>query len=421
MTTSADAIVVGAGLAGISCARRLAEHGLTSLVLEASDGIGGRVRTDELGGFRLDRGFQVLLTAYPEARAILDYGALDLGRFYPGALVRSGGRFHRVADPWRRPLDGISGALSPIGSLADKLRVARLRHRACSGDLEGLFRRPETTTERALQDLHFSPVMVERFFRPFLGGVMLDRRLRPSSRMLEFVLRMFAEGDAALPAAGMGAIPDQLARALPSGSIRLRTPIASVGAGHCVSYSGETFAARSVVVATEGPVAARLVGAVRSPGSRPVTCVYFAAEVPPVSEPILVLDGDGDGPVNNLCVPSAVSPAYAPAGAALVSATVLDDDGADDEALVAAVRRQLGGWFGSAVASWRHLRTYRIPHALPDHDAPSLASAEQATRVRPGLYVCGDHRATASIQGAMVSGRHAADAVAGELREARAA
>ena len=130
MTTSADAIVVGAGLAGLSCARRLAEHGLTSLVLEASDGIGGRVRTDEIGGFRLDRGFQVLLTAYPEARAILDYRALDLGRFYPGALVRSGGRFHRVADPWRRPLDGIAGALSPIGSLADKLRVARLRHRA---------------------------------------------------------------------------------------------------------------------------------------------------------------------------------------------------------------------------------------------------------------------------------------------------
>ena len=421
MTRTADVLVVGAGLAGLCCARRLAERGLSTIVLEASDGVGGRVRSDEVAGFRLDRGFQVLLTAYPEARAVLDYAALDLHAFYPGALVRFGGRFHRVADPWRNPLDAVAGSLSPIGSVADKLRVARLRHRACAGALADLFARPETTGEHLLRDLGFTDAMIDRFFRPFLGGVTLDRTLGASSRMLEFVFRMFARGDAALPAGGMGAIPAQIAAALPADTVRLATPVAAIDAGRCILRSGDVLEGRAVVVATEGPEAARLLDLPPPSRSRAVTCLYYAAERAPIAAPILILDGDGRGPVNNLCLPSAVAPGYAPPGMTLVSATVLGHHANDDDELDAAVRTQMTEWFGASVRHWRHLRTYRIDHALPGPDTPTRDVPDRSMRLRRGLYVCGDHRVNASIQGAMRSGRHAADALADELAEARAA
>jgi len=421
MTRAADVIVVGAGLAGLCCARRLGQRGFSAVVLEASDGIGGRVRTDQVMGFRLDRGFQVLLTAYPEARAVLDYAALRLHAFYPGALVRFGGRFHRVADPWRNPLDGVAGALSPIGSLADKLRVARLRQRVCAGSLEDLFARPETTGDRLLRESGFTDAMIDRFFRPFLGGVTLDRSLGASSRMLEFVLRMFARGDAALPADGMGAIPAQIAASLPAGSVRLAAPVAAIEAGRCILRSGEVIEGRAVVVAAEGPESARLLDLPAPSRGRAVTCLYYAAERAPIAEPILILDGDGRGPVNNLCVPSAVAPGYAPPGEALVSATVLGNPTDDDEDLDVAVRLQMTEWFGAGVRNWRRLRTYRIDHALPGTDTPTRDAPDRSIRLRPGLYVCGDHRSSASIHGAMISGRHAADALADELAQVRAA
>ena len=272
-------------------------------VLEASDGVGGRVRTDLVDGFRLDRGFQVLLTAYPETRRVLDYPALDLRPFLPGALVRRAGRFHELSDPWRRPERAWRSLTAGVGSLADRMRMARFRGRVRRGSLEDLFRRPESSAAERLHAEGFSAEMIDAFFRPFFGGILLDRSLSASSRMLEFVFRMMAEGDVAVPAAGMGAIPEQMARRLPEGTVRLRARVAAASPREVRLDSGETIAADAVVVATEGPEAARLAG-LPAPGSRPVTCLYFAAERAPIAEPILVLDGDGTGPVNNLCFPT---------------------------------------------------------------------------------------------------------------------
>src|SRR5215210_6304108 len=195
--TTAPVIVVGAGLAGLACARELVRAGRSVEILEASDGIGGRVRTDTVDGFLLDRGFQVLLTAYPEARGQLNYAALGLRLFYPGALIRYHGRFYRLADPFRRPADALGSLFNPIGSPADKLRILALRRRAAAGSIDRLFERPETSTMQALTRLDFSNAIIERFFQPFLGGIFLGRELSTTSRMLEFVIRMFAEGNAA--------------------------------------------------------------------------------------------------------------------------------------------------------------------------------------------------------------------------------
>ena len=414
-----DVLIIGAGLAGLSCARRLEESSVSFLILEASDGIGGRVRTDSVEGFLLDRGFQVLQTAYPEAQERLDYTALQLAPLYPGALVRFNGRFHRVADPFRRPKDLLGTVFSPIGTFADKLRVARLRKRVCAGSISDLFQRPESTTIEALRGEGFTDSMVERFFRPFLSGVFLDGDLKASSRTFEFVFRMFALGDTALPVSGMGAISRQLASKLAEETVRLGTYVESVRAKKVVLSSRQELLSRVVVVATEGPEAARLLNGNEKIVSRSTACLYFRAKQPPVAEPVLVLNGEGVGPVTSLCVPSQVAPSYAPSGESLISVTVIGNPEQDDEELEGGVRVQMKDWFGSMIDHWRHLRTYRIQHALPLQAPPVVDPTRQPVRIRSGVYVCGEYRNAPSIQWAMVSGRRAAEAIIEDLGAVR--
>ncbi len=408
--TGPDVIVVGAGLAGLTCARVLQQAKAKVRVLEASDGVGGRVRTDLVEGFLLDRGFQVFLTAYPEPQRWLDYGALDFQRFFPGALVWREGRLHKVADPLRRPLQAAAHAFNKVGSFADKLHVLDLRQQSLAGSVEDVFHRGQRTSRVYLRDVGFSEEMVEAFFRPFFGGVFLEKELSTSSRMLEFVFRMFATGATAVPARGMGALAEQLAAKFPFGVVKLNTPVEEVW-GHRVRLaSGTVLEADAVVVATDAPAAEELLLGMPPRRMNAVTCLYFAAPEPPVRGPYLVLNGEGRGPVNNLAVMSEVAPSYAPEGQALVSVSVLET-AEDSEALEARVREQLTEWFGGGVAKWRHLRTYAIPHALPAQSPELLEEPHRRVRMSPGLYACGDYRENGSIDGAMVSGRRAAEAL----------
>jgi phytoene dehydrogenase-like protein len=407
-----DVLVVGAGLAGLACARHLCRHDLTVRVLEASDRVGGRVRTETADGFRLDRGFQVLLTAYPQTQLELDYQALDLHSFYDGALVRYDGRFHRIGDPFRHPLDAPRTLFSPIGSPADKLRVARLRRHLTRESISTIMQRKERTALAVLEDRWgFSSSMIDRFFRPFFGGVFFDRALEASSRMFEFLFKMFAEGRTVLPAGGIDRIPRQMARRLPDDTVQLNTPVEAVNGQTVTLGGGATLEAPSVVVATEAPAADRLVGDVTPVEGRSTVCVYYAAPASPLDEPILVLDGDSVGPINNVVVPSDVAPGYAPDDRALVGAVVVGDPPESDATLERAVREQLIDWFGLEAGGWDHLRTLRIPYALPNQSPPFLQNPERDVRRRPGLYVCGDHRRTGSLNGAIAAGRAAARAV----------
>ena len=405
-----DVIVVGAGLAGLTCARTLLQAKAKVRVLEASDGVGGRARTDVVDGFLLDRGFQVFLTAYPEPQRWLDYQALDFQRFFPGALVWRGGKPHLVADPLRRPVQAVTHAFNPVGSFTDKLHVLDLRQQSLAGAVEDVFHRRQRPALKYLRDVGFSEAMVEAFFRPFFGGIFLEKELRTSSRMLEFVFRMFATGATAVPARGMGALSAQLAAKLPSGALRMNTPVEEVW-GHRVRLaSGETLESNAVVVATDAPAAEELLPGMPPRRMNAVTCLYFAAPEPPVRGPYLVLNGEGTGPVNNLAVMSEVAPSYAPAGQALISVSVVET--AEDPAeLEGRVREQLSGWFGGAVAKWRHLRTYVIPQALPSQSPEEFEEPHRRIRLSPGLYACGDYRENGSIEGAMFSGRRAAEAL----------
>ncbi len=385
MSYEHDVIVVGAGVAGLACARQLAAAGRAPLVLERSNTVGGRVRTDVVDGFLLDHGFQVLPLAYPEARAMLDYDGLDLGEFERGAIIRAEGRFRRLADPRQAPVRSLRALAGGVIGIRDGAAVMKLLRG--SGD--------ETTTADALRRVGVSRATVERFFAPFLRGIFLEERLTTSSRFLDFVLKAFADGPAGLPRGGMGSIASQLADGL---DVRTGTAVATVGP-HAVSLeTGEQLRATAIVVATAGVVDEPV------HGWNGVTCVYYDAPQTPIPGPWLVVNGEG-GPINNLCVPSEAAPSYAPAGRALVSLSIL---GAAEPDLDA-VARQLRGWFGSSATEWRHLRSYRIPRALPAY--PVGGFGEQSVRLANGLYACGDHREHPSLNGALASGRRAADAV----------
>jgi phytoene dehydrogenase-like protein len=392
-----------AGLACLVAARTLVAAGRDVVVLEASDAPGGRVRTDLVDGHRLDRGFQVLLTDYPELPRHLDLDSLDLRAFDPGALVRVGDGFHRLVDPFRAPVAGLRSAFAPVGSIPDKLRVARLRRRLLATSAPELLRGEDITTAEALAAEGFSSAMVERFFAPLVGGIQLDPSLGTSRRMFDVVFRCLARGDSAVPALGMQEIPRQMAAGLPPGTIRCDAPVRAVAPGRVELADGEVVTAAHVVVAVEGPAAARLLD-LAPVGSRSASCAWFSAPAPPVDDRLVILDGAG--PARNVAVMTNVAPGYAPAGRALVAAAA---PGRADDSLAPAVRAQLRGWWGAQVDGWDHLRTDAIAHGQPDQ-APPFAP-KQAVAVRPGVWVCGDHRDTGSIQGAMFSGRRCADAV----------
>jgi phytoene dehydrogenase-like protein len=410
-----DVVIVGAGLAGLGCARTLHDADVDAVILEASDGVGGRVRTDAHEGFLMDRGFQVILEAYPECRRVLDYDGLELRPFLPGAQIWTGQGFARFFDPFRRPQEAVATLKASIGTISDKVKVASFRREVMRKSPESILEGPDLSTLEDLKGLGFTPDMIQGFFRPFFGGVLLNRALSDSSRLFRYIFRMFSEGDISLPRHGMGRIPAQLAGGLPEGTVRLNTTVDSVGVGRVRLKGGEEIQAAAVVVATEGPEAARLLKGVQEPRSKSTTCLYFDAPEPPVSDPILVLDGEGQGPVNNVAVLNAVSPDYAPGGHNLISASCVGIPGQDGADLVSAVKSQMNRWFGRQVEAWQHLRTYRVHHALPGQGPGVLDPPQRSVEVEPGLYVCGDHRETASLQGALHSGRRAAEAVVSRL------
>lgn len=427
MADAIDCIVVGGGLAGLACARELVRRGRSVRLVEAAAAVGGRVATDTVDGFRIDRGFQVYLDAYPEGRCQLDLGALKLGRFHPGALVAGGGRLRRVADPWRRPLTAVGSLLAGTVGPADALRVARLRSevlaRFAAGKLDpdAPVTAAERTTREALEARGFSDRFLARFFEPFFGGVFLERGLETAEPIFAFTFAMFALGSACLPAGGMAAIPRQLAAGLPADAVEVGTPVDAVEAGRVRLADGRILAARAVVVATDGRSAARLLPVGLLPAmakpraDKEARLVAFAAENSPLGEPTLVVSADRAEPIDNLTVPSDVAAGYAPAGAALVYASVRPDWSGDDASAAAAVVRQARGWFGRCVEQWRALATLRVGHALPDESPAARLARPTGPRLAAGLFICGDHVTSASINGALAGGRAAAEAVDADL------
>jgi phytoene dehydrogenase-like protein len=403
-----DVVIVGGGLAGLAAARRLDRAGIDWLLVEAADRLGGRVATDVVDGWRLDRGFQVLNTAYPRVSALVDIDALDMRYFTAGVLVRRAGTLHRLENPLRDPLSAPQTLTSGVGTLADRIKFAALATRCATWPAARLLQEPEMTTQQALRKAGLSHRIIEEVLRPFLSGVFGDRALDTSSHMLAMVLRSFARGRIGVPAAGMAALPAAIAGPLPFPQLLVGARTLSVAPGLVVTDGGEV-RCRAVIVATDPVTASTLLPALPVPDMHGLTTYYFGAAKAPVDEPTLLLDGDRREIIANTMVMSNAAPEYAPAGKSLVAASVVGVS-ASSGASEAVIRVELARMYGTPTDEWDLLDVVTVPRALPAA-RPVQGDLRKPVSLGDGLYVAGDHRDSPSIQGALAGGWRTAGAV----------
>lgn len=402
-----DVVVIGAGLAGLRAAWRLADAGREVTVLEAADEVGGRETSRVVDGFRIDRGFHVLNPAYPAVRRWIDLDALQMRYFQPGVLIGRPEGLVTVAHPLRRP--GLipttvrSGLITPreVAALARWVAPALLSP-------SRVMRSPDRSLADAWDAARVRGPLRSEVLEPFLAGVLGEDEGRTSDAFVRLLVRSFVLGRPGVPAEGIGAVPRGLAdRARRAGAtIRTGTRVDRVerrGSGNTVHLEiGETLGAATVLVAAGPEVAPSLVGGEPVP-TKALTTWWFAAPTAPDTAMIAV-DGRRTGPIVNSAVLSAVAPEYAPPGERLVQATALPARSGtvtDDEA-----RRSAARIWGVDPSEWRPIARDDLAHALPEQLPP--LDARRSLRLGEGLYWCGDHRDTASIQGALVSGDRAA-------------
>jgi phytoene dehydrogenase-like protein len=411
----APVVVVGAGLAGLACAQRLSRAGVDVVVLEASDGVGGRVRTDVVDGFRCDRGFQLLNPAYPVLDRVVDLAELDLKAFDAGVVAATGNQHAVLADPRRVPTRLPQTVLAPLGTLADKLRFARWAA-ASLLPVRYLLRRPDRSLAEALDRARIGGPLRSGVVEPFLAGVLAEWEGATSANFTALLIRSFVLGSPSVPALGMGRLPELLAASLPPGTVRLGTPVREVRPDGVRTAEGDHLVARAVVVATDPVTAGRLTGS-SAPTMKSLTTFWHTAPEPPTRTPMLHLDADRRGPVVNTAVMTTVAPGYAPAGRPLIATTVVAADGS--AAAERAARRHAGIIYGVDPSGWELVRTHVVAEALPRQPPP--LDVRRPVRLPSGVLVAGDHRDSASIQGALVSGRRAASAVLTRAAAASAA
>ena len=403
-------VIIGAGIAGLTCAKYLKDRGIEALILEASDNVGGRVRTDVVNGFKLDRGFQVLLTSYPEAKKLLNYDDLRVKNLPSGARIRNGDDFFVMPNPLKDILTAPQALFSPVGGLLDKLKVLQLnfqmRNAAEPNDVSDS--QSNESTIAFLKNYGYSDTIINQFFRPFFGGVFLERELQTNSSFFKFLYDQFATGDVVVPQNGMQAIPEQIAGHLSPQQIRLNTPVKKFDGKTVYLGSGETIKADKIVLATDAKAAEKLLGEESNTAFNGTICLYFESDAPlPMSgEPYLIINSNADELIDHLLPASDIVPTYSPNGKTLISVNIVGDREVSDDVLQEKVQAELTKWFGKNIA-WRHLKTYRIPDALPQFIGDSAAGKH--LKINEYLYRCGDYTAYPSLNAAMKTGREVAE------------
>ncbi|MGW6394526.1 FAD-dependent oxidoreductase [Streptomyces sp. NPDC055103] len=423
-----DVVIVGAGTAGLAAAHRLTGAGLAVAVLEAEPTVGGRLATDRVDGFRLDRVGPMLTLSPEELRTTPGLDGLALRPFAPGVLVHSDGRYARWAVPHPRRAAGqrgggvhrgVGGAFSVARALAsaprnpaaslDQARLGASLVRLATTPTQRLLARPERTTREALA-ARLPARTVQGVLRPLLAALLADPDLGMSSRQADLALRAFARSRPSVPEGGSAALPERLAAALPPGTVRTGVRVTDVSVSRITTAEHGVIGCRSVLLATGARTAAGLLPGLRVPGFHPVTVLHHTAPVAPTADPALLLESDPGGPVAHTAVMSAVDPTRAPDGRVLITSTVLGVPPDDTERRV---RKHLATLYGTSTDDWELLALHHTPEAVPSMPPPH--DAQRSVRLLAGLYVCGDHRDTSTVQGALTSAHRATTALLGDL------
>jgi phytoene dehydrogenase-like protein len=408
--TKADVVIIGAGIAGLTVAKLLKKAGKKIILIEAADDVGGRVRTDEKDGFLIDRGFQVLLTAYPEAKELLDYKRLNLKKFKPGATILNKTGKHKIGDPSREPLLLFKTLFSSVGNFSDKLMLLSLKLKLASKSVEDIFEKQEITTLEYLRQYGFSELMINQFFRPFFSGIFLENELSTSSRMFEFVFKMFGKGHAAIPANGMGMISKQLAEGLLKEELFLNEKVSQINQNIIITKSGLSFHAPTIVIATDALNAAKLTDQKLNLSYKSALTLYFSADEKTKQTGRIALNAIENQMVNNIAFLDHISAAYAPKEKSLIAVSLKDFDGHDLTFLETKVRTELLQWYPESV-NWKLLSTQHINYALPDNESVKNNITDSDFKIKNNLFICGDHLINGSINAAMKTGKEIANQI----------
>jgi protoporphyrinogen oxidase len=401
--------IIGAGISGLIAAYELEKAGYSPEILEASDGVGGRVRTDIEQGFRLDRGFQVLLTAYPEAKRYLDYEKLNLNMFDPGAIVLKPGDFFAIYDPLRNPMRLFGMAFSKVGSLKDKFKILSLTKSLKKKTEEEIFAEPSVPTIDFLRNYGFSETILDNFFKPFFKGIFLENELQTSSRMFNFVFKMFSIGNAAVPENGMQEIPNQLKSNLQKTVFHFNSPVERVEGNRIILKDGNIMEADKIIIASRpDKILSQLDGQFKE--YRKVINLYFSLEKSFIAQPMIGLVPDQQFLINNMVFLTDVSKSYSSSGKALLSVTVTKESKGDDQ-LIKLVTVELEALTGISASFFHHIKTYEILEALPQVDDMQYTFSPTNTKIQDNVFLAGDYLLNGSINAAMTAGRKAAEAV----------
>jgi protoporphyrinogen oxidase len=396
--------IIGGGISGLIAARVLEEHGLSATIIEATDRLGGRVKTDVVDGYNLDHGFQVLLTAYPAAKKYLDFDALALQEFLPGSAIFKNGKQKIIGDPLRNLSLLLPTLVSGIGTVNDKLKILALNRRLKKKSIQNIFAEKEQTTISYLENIGFSEAIITDFFIPFFSGIFLENKLETSSRMFEFVYKMFGEGNAALPKDGIQAIPKQLFEKLKSTTIIFNTKVKSVENGNIKLESGETLKSNFTIIATQ---ASGLVSNLKNQATLWKSCdtLYFEVAKREIRKPLIGLIAAPNALINNIFYHTSLQTS-ATALKELLSVTVIDRQNLTNKQLVAKVQKELKELCN--IDSCTFIKQYNIPMALPKLQDIQYEMLPSETRLTETIFLAGDTQLNGSLNAAMIAGERAA-------------
>ncbi len=413
-----DVVIVGGGMSGLTMAYHLEKFGYSIAIYEVGSEVGGRVRTDHIDGFQLDRGLHFFQSSYPEAAKVLDYKSLKLKNIYPGMLIFHEEKFELISNPLKKWTDLITNFFGNFSDISDRLRFMGLLAKLSAYSENYIMNNADVDAYTFIKQQGFSDEFVEKVFRPFVGAVFCSKDMQVSARLFSYILKYFTISQLTLPEKGIGSIPQNIAAQLQHTEIFLNTKVKEAHDDGVMLANGDFIHAERVVIATTPSDLIKILPTAKIEiPYKHVSCLYFSTETAPLKEAIVAFNGSGKGIANHVFVPTNLHKGYAPKGQHLVCVSIVDIPELDDDEIIDQIISEMVEWFGVKANSWTHLKTYHICNALPD--VPRLPKIESFKKTDDNIYIIGDHTSFGSINMVMQCSRDTAKALHKDISTAK--